>query len=387
MKVAPASYSKKSTKPKKRILIAPIPLERPEKKSLSKQDYLTFKLRSNPAEADSTTYELTVPFFKSGTPEEVLDFVRDVNRVIQGQNITTGPAKYAIMRRLLKADMLAAFDSAATEAGNETNANFEVASRGLIEHVFPKKALQTQKRCMRRFMRKPADCTMRQFMGRLVEINGKLSEFPPFEDAQALPLDEILDIGEYATPNSWQREMIIQDFDPMANNVADLVDFCERMERTEEHDADAQTVKTGKMKSVNDKIPKRGEKRPNGMWCTFCEMNNHMTDDCRHLERMKRKRAQEGYNEKKKQRYSWSRKEQEKKKEPKEPYRLSKEQVHAMVARAVKRYNDENGVAGAKRKPEESFEVEEDEESFCTAQEELDNLDISSDSEVESDDE
>lgn len=387
MKVSPANYGK-NTNPKKRILIAPIPLERPEKKSLSKEQYLTFKLRSNPAEADSTTYELTVPFFKDGTPEEVLDFVRDVRRVIQGQNITTGPAKYAVMRRLLKADALAAFNSAATEAGNETVANFDVATNGLIKHVFPKRALTTQKRCMRRFMRKPAEWSMRKFMARIVEINGKLKEFPPFGgDAQALPNDEILDLGEYATPNTWQREMIRQDYDPMANSVNDLVNFCERMERTEDPDANEQKAKTGKTKSTEDKIPKKGDNRPKGMWCSWCDMNNHTTDDCRHVKNMKRRQAQQSYPEGKRRKYSWSRKEQEKKdqKKPYEPV-VTKEQVNAMVDRAIKRYNKDIGFTGMKRKVAENFQIEDD-DSFHTTQEELENLSLNSSSTTDSDSE
>ena len=69
----------KSTKLKKCILQAPIPLERPEKKMLNKDEYVSFKLQNNPVDADSTTYKFTVKFFQQGTPEEVLNFVQDVN--------------------------------------------------------------------------------------------------------------------------------------------------------------------------------------------------------------------------------------------------------------------------------------------------------------------
>ena len=247
----------------KRILIAPIPLERPEKKKLSKDEYLTFKLRNNPAEADSTTYESTVPFFSEGNPEETLDFVTDIRRVINGQNITTGPARYTVMRRLLKGDALAAFNTAATAAGNETVANFDVATNALVMHMFPNRALITQKRCMRRFFRKPVSMTMRAYMARLTEINEKLTRFPPFAANQALPNEELLDIGEYGIPNAWQREMIRQDYDPIENTVSDLVNFCERMERTEDK------PEQKKRSRENDDKVNRKKSKPSGMWCEY----------------------------------------------------------------------------------------------------------------------
>ena len=70
------------------MLQPPIPLMRPEKKELQKGQYLTFKLRNDPANADSTTYDLSVCFFETGTPEELIDFVIDTELISTGQNIT-----------------------------------------------------------------------------------------------------------------------------------------------------------------------------------------------------------------------------------------------------------------------------------------------------------
>jgi len=347
-----------TSKKTRRILIAPIPLERPDKKPLRKDESLTFKLRNNPAEADSTTYEFTIRFFETGTPEECLDFVRDTKRVITGQNITTGPAKYALIRRLLKGDALAAFNRAATTAGNETLVNFNVAINELVTHVFPRRALITQKHCMRRFMRKPNTMTMREYMARMVEINQKLPEFPPHAADQALPQDEILDIGEFATPGSWQREMVVQDFDAMDGTVQDLVNFCERMEQTEEHDNNATEVKKSKTKDSGYKIPKK-EGKSSGPWCEWCESNTHMTKDCRSLKRMKEDKNK-SWRDQKRQKYSWSRKEEEKKKSG-SSFQLKKEQINAMVQREVKRQVQELS-AGKRKRSEEQYTAEEDEE-------------------------
>ena len=44
------------------FLPPPIPLERPEPKELEKDDYMTFKLKTNPASRNSAEYSLNVPF-------------------------------------------------------------------------------------------------------------------------------------------------------------------------------------------------------------------------------------------------------------------------------------------------------------------------------------
>ena len=130
----------KTTKPDhggKRYVPPIIPLERPAETQHCKDQFLTFKLRSNPTDDASTTYDLSIPFFSTGSAEELLIFIQMVNRVISGQNVTDGPGRYALICRLLSGDALTAFNSAATAAGNETIPHYKMAVQGLISHVFP----------------------------------------------------------------------------------------------------------------------------------------------------------------------------------------------------------------------------------------------------------
>ena len=122
----------------RRFVPPPIPYERPEKKELKKSEYVMMKLRSDPAVAESQTYELAVPYFRSGTPEEWLLFKRALLKVIVRQNITTGPNKYAMVRCLLEGDALAKFNEKVLQRGNETNQNFDLVLHDVTEHVFPK---------------------------------------------------------------------------------------------------------------------------------------------------------------------------------------------------------------------------------------------------------
>ncbi len=127
-------------------IVPPIPFHRPDPPKPDKSDQLTFKLRSNPGNADSATYELTVAYFRTGTPEEWLLVRKAILEICTGQNLTTGPQRFTLARRVLKGDALAAFNDQASEEGNETLATFNTCLRHVTDHVFPARALQTQKR-------------------------------------------------------------------------------------------------------------------------------------------------------------------------------------------------------------------------------------------------
>jgi hypothetical protein len=58
----------------------PIPLDRPAKRKLEKGDYLVYKLRNDPAD------DLTIPYFREGTPEHFLQFRKIIQKVFTEQN-------------------------------------------------------------------------------------------------------------------------------------------------------------------------------------------------------------------------------------------------------------------------------------------------------------
>ena len=231
MKVSTNHYSPTSNG--RRQIVPIVPLQRPEKKDLTKGDYVTLKCKTRPGDRDSATYDLPIPYFKSGTPEEFLKWKRNVEKAISGQGATDGPSKYTLTRRLLDGNALTAFNLKAEEFQTETNPNFLEVIEDLTRHVFPIKALQTQKRYMRRFLRKPRDMKTREYVSRVCEINEMLVHFPTADQESKLPNDEMLDLLEFGMPSSWQKAMILQDFDPVDHTIPELVSFCERLELTE----------------------------------------------------------------------------------------------------------------------------------------------------------
>jgi len=285
----------------KRLLPPVVPFLRIKKPDLKKDEFLTFKLRSNPGQDTSPTYDLSVPFFNRGTAEELFDLLKNINRVCTGQNITDGPGRYSLARRLLQGDALAAFNRHATQRGNETVANFKLVLQDLTTHVLPRRALQLQRRYMRRTVRKSPEMSTREFITRLMEVNQLLNEFPPFAANQALPEDKILDIAEFAIPASWQKTMVLQGFDPTTHTPNKFIEFCERLEfakgfNAQQHNnkkemssqADPSGCSTETLTRSANKSSRRGKnhnkkRKERDLYCELHGTTDHDTGECKVL--------------------------------------------------------------------------------------------------------
>ena len=97
-------------------------------------------------------YELSIPFFSAGTPEEWLKFQKNLQAIFVGQDVTTGPTQYAMAKALLKGDALSVFEASTIARGTITVTNFKLCLSDITGHVFPAKAAQTQKRYMPRYI-------------------------------------------------------------------------------------------------------------------------------------------------------------------------------------------------------------------------------------------
>ena len=148
-----------------------------------------------------------------------------------------------------------AFNNTAMQYTSKTNDNFKLVLKAVTEYVMPTKAVQKQKRYMRKFLQKPRMMKDKDFVERVIAINDLLVLFPDVGltlPATKIPEDEILDLLESAMPLSWQRHMILQGFDPVDGTVKDLVDFCERLENTEDLDPRPLKKENGKEAKKSD---------------------------------------------------------------------------------------------------------------------------------------
>eukprot|EP00957_Ditylum_brightwellii_P046911 3560518-Ditylum_brightwellii.AAC.1 len=89
---------------------AVIDFQRPPTRQLKYGQYYTYKLYTTPTDATLPIYELSVPFFDEGTQEEWIKVWRKLQAVLKGQNVTQGPASYAVTKTLLKGDTLMALN-------------------------------------------------------------------------------------------------------------------------------------------------------------------------------------------------------------------------------------------------------------------------------------
>lgn len=285
----------------------------------------SFKLRTTPADADSTKYSFTMNYLTGDEDvRAAIQFTKDAGQVITGLNITTGNAANTLVEQLLRGTALSAYrkdiavqrglqrqllerqavqalPADATDADRQaaitgvvvpdmTLAQVNTAMNAVITFMAPHKALTKQKRWMRRVCRKPADMTTRQYANHLLRINAEeLHRLPPFHGNQFLPEDEMVDILLNGIPNAWKKEMNRQDFDPDTKNLMDVVAFCERMEESDDFTPVQSTKKTSS-------IPKKTRKGGDPTHYCLIHGNNmsHSSDNCHMLKELAKSKSKTG---------------------------------------------------------------------------------------------
>jgi hypothetical protein len=327
---------------------------KPEKKDDTKT--ASFKLRTNPADADSDKYQFTMNYLTGDEDvRTAIQFVKDFLKVCGGLNITTGDAANNLAEELLRGTAASAYrkgilvqrhaqrnslEHAAVQAspaaatGEEkqqartgvvlpglSTQQVQLALREVITFMAPHKALTKQKRWMRRVCRKPADMSTRQYANHLMRINTEELHFlPPFQPNQFLPDDEMVDILLNGIPNAWKKEMNRQDYDPDMKSLMDVVAFCERMEEAE--DFTPVTTSNNSSKKTSS-IPRKTPKHSDAMkYCLVHGKNmSHNSDGCHMLKEFadnKKSGYASGHKRKPESRNkTWSRKADENKKKAK----------------------------------------------------------------------
>eukprot|EP00957_Ditylum_brightwellii_P076777 5835474-Ditylum_brightwellii.AAC.1 len=107
---------------------------RPAPKHLERGQFHTYKLRTTPTDATSPIYELSVHFFDCRTPEEWIKFRLGLAAVLKSQNVTQGPASYAVAKTLLKGDTLMVFEQLEITHRNQTVLHFELCLDDVAKH-------------------------------------------------------------------------------------------------------------------------------------------------------------------------------------------------------------------------------------------------------------
>ena len=305
------------------------------------EETCTYKLLANPTAglvANAAKYSFTMPVL-DGTDDvrAAIQFFRDINKVFAGLAMPGGAGAESVARsdlaeRMLRGTALAAYQkglreslaanlilarervrTTTTKRAAETDAAFTTrlttalggvtyechvedvnkALCAVIIAMAPHKALQHQKRWMRRNLRKTRDLNVRAFATHLARINDEeIPCLPPnFNATQKIAEDEMIEILTQACPRAWSAEMDRQNFDAQAEGWHNTVEFLARQETAAEHEGAAETRVVSnkpnkKPKSSNDK----GSSKGSGSGTKFCHYHGknstHDSNNCRTLKKM-----------------------------------------------------------------------------------------------------
>eukprot|EP00957_Ditylum_brightwellii_P048612 3688864-Ditylum_brightwellii.AAC.1 len=166
-------------------------------------DYQNYKLHTNPKDEKSVVYNLVVPYYEVGTPEEWLQFMDVITQVIKGQDIQDGGAAYSLVKSLLRGDALQVFENEDASQDVKDGPNFTKCLYAVTEHVFPKKAYKTQKKYILN-IRKPLAYGLREWISRMIKLNDYLEKFPVPNrvTAEKISREEFVDLLEDRSPVS-----------------------------------------------------------------------------------------------------------------------------------------------------------------------------------------
>ena len=304
------------------FLKAPISAFGEELRKPTKEDSLTIKLWSNPTDEKSGSFEVTITKLDgTETAWQLIYWQKQLEQIFEGQAITGGYDQVQMARRCIVGQPLTVFDrliaeltTGATppiEATATTPAMVATALKGLRTWLMPKYA-QRQEGYYTRHLRKPLDRTMREYDAALHNLNTLIPQLPPYDESKKLSDADLVDVEYWGIPNSWKREMILQDFDPFAHdNTRALVEFCERIELTQSldrargHDNNTSTKRRKINNHQNGKVSTNGEK----LHCALHGDNTtHTTAQCRTLKKLKADKAARDADSKPKfQNKTWSR--------------------------------------------------------------------------------
>ena len=249
-----------------------IPLYREAEKEIPKEKRIVIKLRSTPNDANSQLYEVITRAFDHGTPEEWIRHRKMIKKVLDGQNITSGPDSFRMTRRLLEGKALANFEvSVVTNTYTETVNNLDKALKDVAVAIFPTRALQKQKRSMRRRMPKPFGMPVAHYWARLVELNQYLPFFPGGDANSKLADDDLKEVLEFGIPDTWRMYMTITRFIPANETPDKIVNFCQELEGIESKHGSLDVIGVHKKSTRKSSVS-----NINGVVSTGCKTGIHV---------------------------------------------------------------------------------------------------------------
>ena len=101
-------------------ILTPIPYKHNtniSKTTTDKLNFLKVDIKTQPGDRDSKTITIYVPLFCTGSPQALLKLATLLNKITQGQDLSTGPQKFKITRNLVIGEAIQVFEKNSRDRG------------------------------------------------------------------------------------------------------------------------------------------------------------------------------------------------------------------------------------------------------------------------------
>jgi len=200
----------------------------------------SLKLRAGSG-ANAPTYKRKVARFYGGSPAEWIEVLVAFDEIFAQNGLNSAADRENIARTILRGDSWTAFESSIQESRENAENPAEPlpltveminkALKGVSHDVFPHRALCNQIRWMQRRMKKPAGMGICQFVAAVTQMNARLIRFPGATESDLFKADQLVELMEFALPNSWRAKFDLAGYIPTEHDRHRLIAEGEQIER------------------------------------------------------------------------------------------------------------------------------------------------------------
>ena len=238
MNIASTNVAKSTAVAQPCLTLVPV-----EKKDVDETELIQFTLKVRAGSAtNAPTYKRKVARFETGTPAEWISVLEALDEIFLQNSVATAQDRENVIRTILRGDSWTAFESSIQESRINVENMAEplaltvdmvsTALKAVSQDVFPHRALVNQCNWMKRRMRKPANMSVRQFVASVTQMNGKLLRFPGATDSDLFEPPALLELLEFALPDSWRAKFDLAGYIPTNHDKIRLVMEGEAIERS-----------------------------------------------------------------------------------------------------------------------------------------------------------
>ena len=280
--------------PKRGSYLKPcIPLVDTEPIDVDKTSLVEFTLKVKPKGQKDQTYKKWVARFSEGSVSDWIKTMKDLEELWYKNSVDNPGDRVATVQTILRDDALEQFNAGLEiiEEEYEGEGNYELihadvkkAINNVSLSVFPHRALETQKRWMRRHMKKPHNMSYRTMQSKVTNMNSALLKFPNATQDDKFTAKELLEILEFSLPKKWRAKFDLDGYVPTKYSKERLLQECEAIERNEpesEHPRKKQKVlKKQKFAKGKKEHNKKNNNKTINLYCSEHGKGNHASKDC-----------------------------------------------------------------------------------------------------------